>query len=94
VEYSRTTSPTRPPAELFARSGAAAVIGAHPHVVGVREMIGETVVFHSLGNFIFDQYFSADVMHGLAVMLTFAGGAIVDVREYPTCLELNGRTCV
>jgi gamma-polyglutamate biosynthesis protein CapA len=94
VEYSTDTRGIEAAAALFARNGAAAVIGAHPHVVGVRAKIGDTVVFYSLGNFIFDQYSSAQVMHGLAVMLTFSGDEVVDVQEYPTRLELNGRTCL
>jgi len=93
IEYSTDTRGIEPAAALFARSGAVAVIGAHPHVVGVRAKIGDTVVFYSLGNFIFDQYSSAQVMHGLAVMLTFSGNDVADVLEYPTRLALNGQTC-
>ena len=78
---------------MFAQNGAAAVIGSHPHVIGIHENIGNTVVFYSLGNFIFDQYFNAQVMRGLAVMLTFSGGGVADVQEHPTHLELSGRTC-
>jgi poly-gamma-glutamate synthesis protein (capsule biosynthesis protein) len=93
IEYSTDTSGIGATAALFARNGAAAVIGAHPHVVGDRAKIGDTVVFYSLGNFIFDQYSSAPVMHGLAVMLTFSGNEVADVQEYPTRLALNGQTC-
>ena len=93
VEYSAGMTSTKVAATLFAQNGAAAVIGAHPHVVGIHEKIGSTVVFYLLGNFIFDQYFSPDVTHGLAVMLTFAGDEVVDVQEYPIRLELSGRTC-
>jgi poly-gamma-glutamate synthesis protein (capsule biosynthesis protein) len=54
--------------------GADAVIGHHPHVV---QDIGEyngAPVFYSLGNFIFDQYFSEDVEKGLMLELTIEKG--------------------
>lgn len=93
TEYSTTTDETRLWATLFAESGASAVIGAHPHVVGVHEQIGSTPVYYSLGNFIFDQYFSVEVTHGLAVMLTITPGGVVDVQEHPVVLERSGQTC-
>ena len=43
VEYSTDPRGIRAAAALFAQNGAAAVIGAHPHVVGVREEIDSTV---------------------------------------------------
>lgn len=56
---------------LLARSwldaGADAVMGAHPHVVQTIEMYKGRPIFYSLGNFIFDQYFSFDTTHGIAV---------------------------
>lgn len=42
-------------ARLFAESGASLVIGHHPHVIEPFEVIGDTAVFYSLGNFVFDQ---------------------------------------
>lgn len=93
IEYSTDTSGIKAAAAMFAQNGAAAVIGSHPHVIGIHENIGNTVVFYSLGDFIFDQYFNAQVMRGLAVMLTFSGGGVADVQEHPTHLELSGRTC-
>ena len=93
TEYSTTTAQTRPIATLFAESGANAIIGSHPHVVGVHEYIGSTLVYYSLGNFIFDQYFSDAVMHGLAVALHITGDGTVTATEYPTKLERDGRTC-
>ena len=92
TEYSTTTKETRPVAVLFAKAGASVIIGSHPHVVGVHEYIGTTLVYYSLGNFMFDQYFSKDVMHGLALMLHIAPNTIT-ATEYPTELERDGRTC-
>jgi len=49
--------------------GADAIIGHHPHVVQDIELYKEVPIFYSLGNFIFDQYFSTDVQQGLWVTL-------------------------
>ena len=50
-------------------SGADLIIGHHPHVVQDVDVIDGVVVFYSLGNYIFDQYFSSDVQEGLIVAL-------------------------
>lgn len=49
--------------------GADAVIGHHPHVVEGIEIYRQKPIFYSLGNFIFDQYFSQETQQGLAVGL-------------------------
>lgn len=49
--------------------GADAVIGHHPHVVQSIEIYKEKPIFYSLGNFVFDQYFSKDTQQGLAVKI-------------------------
>ncbi len=58
-------------AELLATAGVDIIIGHHPHVVQGIETIGNTVVFYSLGNFIFDQYFSPEVQTGLVLKLDY-----------------------
>ncbi len=50
--------------------GADIIIGHHPHVVQGMETYNNKPIFYSLGNFIFDQYFSADTQQGLAVGLS------------------------
>jgi len=50
-------------------NGADLIIGHHPHVVQGMEIYKNKPIFYSLGNFIFDQYFSADTQEGLAVSL-------------------------
>ncbi len=54
-------------AHTFIDAGAVAVIGAHPHVVQSYETYNNRPVFYSLGNAIFDQYFSGDTQEGLSV---------------------------
>jgi poly-gamma-glutamate synthesis protein (capsule biosynthesis protein) len=40
-------------AKAAVESGAAAVLGSHPHVLHGMERIGRAPVFYSLGNFVF-----------------------------------------
>lgn len=70
TEYELTHSRAQ---ELLARelvvAGADLIIGHHPHVVQDIAIIDGVVVFYSLGNYIFDQYFSDEVKQGLVVSL-------------------------
>ncbi len=50
-------------------AGGDAIIGHHPHVVQEMEIYNNRPIFYSLGNFIFDQYFSLPTQQGLAVGL-------------------------
>lgn len=54
-------------AHALIEGGVDAVIGHHPHVIEDVELYRGKPIFYSLGNFIFDQYFSADVMEGLGI---------------------------
>lgn len=54
-------------ARNFIDAGADIVIGHHPHIVQPYEKIADSVVFYSLGNFIFDQYFRESTQYGLAL---------------------------
>ncbi|MFC1687707.1 CapA family protein [Patescibacteria group bacterium] len=48
-------------------SGADVIIGHHPHVVQEIELYNNSLIYYSLGNTIFDQYFSKDTQEGLLV---------------------------
>jgi|GEM_PF-124874 AmmeMemoRadiSam system protein B len=50
-------------------AGADIVIGHHPHVVGGIEIYKNKPIFYSLGNFVFDQYFSTDTQEELGVKI-------------------------
>jgi poly-gamma-glutamate synthesis protein (capsule biosynthesis protein) len=50
-------------------SGADIIIGHHPHVVQGMEIYKNKPIFYSLGNFIFDQYFSPDTQEELGVKI-------------------------
>lgn len=56
-------------AEQLVSLGVDLIVGHHPHVVQDIQLINETPVIFSLGNFVFDQYFSKDVHEGLVVEL-------------------------
>lgn len=55
--------------QALIEAGADIIIGHHPHVVQGLEIYQGKPIFYSLGNFIFDQYFSADTQQGLAISL-------------------------
>jgi poly-gamma-glutamate synthesis protein (capsule biosynthesis protein) len=63
-------------------AGADAIIGHHPHVVQGLEIYQGKPILYSLGNFIFDQYFSADTQEGLSVGLDFSE-ASTTISLYP-----------
>lgn len=68
-------------------SGADAVFGSHPHVVQGIETYNGKPIFYSLGNFIFDQYFSEDTQEALAIGVDIgSAGAKFDL------LPLDGRS--
>ncbi len=67
-EYKMTASATQEEmAHELIDVGADVVLGGHPHVVQNVEMYNGKLIFYSLGNFIFDQYFSKETQEGLAV---------------------------
>ena len=55
-------------ARLLAQAGADAVIGHHSHVLQPVDTIGSTLVFYSLGNFVFDQSHPAAQKAAMALL--------------------------
>ncbi|MDO8592941.1 MAG: CapA family protein [bacterium] len=76
-EYQTTHSAGQ---EKLARSwigaGADLIIGGHPHVVQDAQVINGKLVFYSLGNFIFDQMFSAETQQGLILSGIISAGKL------------------
>ncbi len=68
-------------------AGASVVIGSHPHVVQPLEYYGNGIIFYSLGNFVFDQFFSEDVKTGLAVKVSIIAGAKPTAELFPVRLD-------
>ncbi|MFO7807017.1 MAG: CapA family protein [Candidatus Moraniibacteriota bacterium] len=55
----------------FVDAGADLVIGSHPHVIQEMETYKGSRIYYSLGNFVFDQYFSEETKEGLMVEVIF-----------------------
>ncbi len=84
VEYQALSHPTqRDLAHRLINSGVDAVIGSHPHVVEEAEIYKDKPIFYSLGNFIFDQYFSTETQQGLSVIFRFSGKKLTTIDLLP-----------
>lgn len=71
VEYqTRSNTFQQQLGRAFVDAGADLVLGHHPHVVQEVEIYRNRPIFYSLGNLIFDQYFSADTQQMLGVRFT------------------------
>lgn len=54
-------------AHAFVDAGVDVIIGSHPHVISSTEEYKGKMIYYSLGNFVFDQYFSPETKRGLLV---------------------------
>lgn len=68
-------------------AGADLIIGHHPHVVQESEIYKGVPIYYSLGNFIFDQYFSEAVQEGLGLDITLRSDGEVLIEEIPFQIE-------
>ncbi len=92
VEYVPATAEEKRLAHLFVDRGADAVIGSHPHIVQEHETYRGKTIYYSLGNFVFDQYFSPETTHGLLVEVSVASDNALSFREIPIRLSSDGKT--
>ncbi len=84
VEYNRNPLPSqRRLAADWVGAGADLIIGSHPHVPGAIEDINGRLVIYSMGNFIFDQYWSTATMESIIPEMTFAGTRLVQLTLHP-----------
>lgn len=73
IEYQKNPSKRQQQlAHLFVDSGASLIIGHHPHIPETTEIYNGVPIVYSLGNFIFDQYWSDATQHGLTVEAVFS----------------------
>jgi poly-gamma-glutamate synthesis protein (capsule biosynthesis protein) len=93
-EYQGATENEKALAHRFIDAGADIVIGSHPHVVQEHEVYKGKNIYYSLGNFIFDQYFSSAVTHGLLLKVHVTPTGVTGVEELPIVLTSDGRTCL
>ena len=63
--------------------GVDVVVGHHPHVVQEMEIYKDKPIFYSLGNFIFDQYFSTETQEGVSIGMTLADGKVKEIHILP-----------
>lgn len=68
-------------AHAFVDAGADFIWGHHPHVVQNVETYNEVPIYYSLGNFVFDQYFSDEVREGLVLGLKIENGKVTVVEQ-------------
>lgn len=57
-------------AKSLVEMGIDAIVGHHPHVAQDIQLVNGVPIFYSLGNFIFDQYFSTEVQEGYMLKMT------------------------
>ncbi len=93
-EYQKNPHQTRQidPGQRFVDAGADLIIGHHPHVIQPFEIYKDRYIFYSLGNFIFDQYFSQAVQEGLgvkAVLKKTKEGVETEVELIPMKSEIS-----
>jgi poly-gamma-glutamate synthesis protein (capsule biosynthesis protein) len=93
-EYVPPPKRVRDLAHSFADAGAAIVVGSHPHIVQENEFYNGAHIYYSLGNFIFDQYFSEEVKNGLLLKVRFTAHGVAGVEEIPVVLNQDRRTCL
>ena len=92
-EYMPATDREKLLAHEFIDAGAEIVIGSHPHVVQEREIYHSKLIYYSLGNFIFDQYWNNDVSHGLMIEVILTTHGVRSVKEITVVLGRDRRTC-
>ncbi len=74
-------------------AGADLIIGSHPHVIQNSETYRGAPIFYSLGNFVFDQYFSEAVRTGLVVTATIHPQTLeITTQESRVRMEASGQT--
>ncbi|HOX60641.1 MAG TPA: AmmeMemoRadiSam system protein B [Candidatus Magasanikbacteria bacterium] len=84
-EYKYLSSNTRQRtlAKKMIDAGADMIVGHHPHVVQEMEYYNGKPIFYSLGNFVFDQYWSENTQKGLAVGAVFVEGESPKLYLFP-----------
>jgi gamma-polyglutamate biosynthesis protein CapA len=70
IEYSPANKRQEKWAHTLVDNGADIIVGHHPHVMQRIEVYKEKPIFYSLGNFIFDQYFSKDTLQGMVATVS------------------------
>lgn len=92
-EYQASASAViRQQAHQLVDAGADVIIGTHPHVIQNVEAYNGKVIYYSLGNFVFDQYFQPEVRKGWLVEMSIKNDLSLEFKEIPIQLQANGQT--
>jgi len=76
----------------FAEEGADVILGHHPHVPHGVELYNDCLIFHSLGNFMFDMHYGHEnewTRTSFVARIAFNGKRIRSVELHPVALTLN-----
>ncbi|MFH1947537.1 MAG: CapA family protein [Candidatus Magasanikbacteria bacterium] len=79
-------------AHAFIDAGADVIIGTHPHVVQPIEEYNGKMIYYSLGNFIFDQYFSTETQQGLNIAIFLEKGDNIEVKYNILPIVINNNS--
>lgn len=93
-EYIKTPDRVKKWAYQFIDAGADLIVGMHPHVIQETENYNNVFIAYSLGNFIFDQYFSDEVKRGASLEVILDKGGIVSTGFLSVKLDQDKRPCV
>lgn len=74
-------------AEMAIDAGTDIVVGHHPHVVQKNKKHHDSLIFYSLGNFVFDQGFSEETMRGETIKILIENDKIKEV--IPKEIKIN-----
>lgn len=93
TEYVPATPTIKALAHEFIDAGVDLIIGSHPHVVQEKEVYQGKTIYYSLGNLVFDQYFSEETKKGLLVKVTIHPETkAFSFEEIPVTLKNTGET--
>lgn len=96
IEYKKMASTYQTDlAHKFVDAGVDFIWGHHPHVVENSEIYKDATIYYSLGNFVFDQYWSAETQKGLVLAVKITKNLddekpSVEVKEIPVNLVNQG----
>ena len=96
-EYQAEPSDTiKEQAYQFIDQGVDLIIGSHPHVIQTHELYQGKNIYYSLGNFVFDQYFSDETQQGLLIEVEIQKGVEGEIglttKEVFVDMQINGQT--
>lgn len=88
TQYTHRAEPVQTQvAHRLVDAGADLVVGGHPHWVQGLEWYDDTLVAHSLGNFVFDMDFMAQTRQGVALEAVFWGAELKGFDLVPYAMD-------